>query len=84
MFDALASQFSFLTKSVTLEILFSTSIIFVSRTLVVTKFLTTEILFSTLPNFVLRTGVVAKALVSGILSSISLVYFSKFCLSVLY
>ena len=83
MFDVLASQFSFSTKSVTLEILFSTSIIFVSRTLVVTKFLTTEILFSTLPNFVLRT-VVAKALVSGILSSISLVYFSKFCLSVLY
>ena len=49
-----------------LRVLFSTSLIFVLRTVVVTKLLVSVILFSASLIFVLRTVVVTKPLISGI------------------
>ena len=65
-----------------IRIFFSTSPMVVLRKVVITKLLVSGILFST--NFCIKKILVFKPLVSGIYLSTSPVFFSKFCLSVLY
>ena len=65
-------------------ILFSTSLIFVLRTVVVTKLVVFGMLFSTSLIFVFRIVVVTKPLISGIFYQHLQVFFSKVCLSLLY
>ena len=55
----------FFTKPLTSESLFSTSPIFVLRTVVVIKPLVSGILFSTSPMFVFKIVIVTKPLTSG-------------------
>ena len=66
MSDILELKSNFLTKPFTSDILFSTSPVFVLRTVVVTKPLVSGILFSTSLISVLRAAAVTKQLKSGI------------------
>ena len=59
-------------------ILYSNSLIFVLKTVVVTKLLVFGILFSTSPIFTFKTFVVTKSLVSGIFLSTSPNFFLNF------
>ena len=64
--------------------LFSSSLIFVFKTVVVTKPLILKILISSSLIFVFKTVVVTKPFVSGVFYQYIQFFFSKFCLSVLY
>lgn len=64
-------------------ILFSTSLIFLLRAVLVTNPLTLSILFPTSSGFVLRAVLVISVLVPGILLSASSAFLSKLCLSAL-